>query len=160
MRIVAFFSNHHLFLEYWSRKTSPYNVFSTFLIVLLWTGTVGRALCFHQGATRSENRKSNAPPIFQVTSISNDCVSYPPIYSCRTQWEGKRYSRRGLGTCGIPAEVSAGGFLICRRHEEAARGESWSQPQIAPLGTTPAAMPVVREEASNVHLHSFHTVRK
>lgn len=90
-----FFLKYHLFLEYWSRNRSPYKVCSTSFL-LRWKGTAGRALCFHQGATASENRKSNTPPIFHVTSISHNCVSYPPIYSCSTQCEGKRYRSHHL----------------------------------------------------------------
>lgn len=150
---VLFFLFFFLSITFsWSRNRSPFKVCSTFFL-LWWKRMAGSALCFHQDATASENRKSNTPPIFQVTSISHHCVSYSRIYSSSTQCEGKRYSHWGLMTSSrIPVEVSAGGLLICRRHEEAAWGESWSQPQIAPLGATPAATPVVHREASNVQV--------
>lgn len=127
-----------------------------FLIMMKSKGLESRP--FPPGAGASSNRKSNTPPIFQVTSISHNCVSYPPIYSCSAWCERKRCSHRSLVACRIPVEVSARGLLISQRHEEAAWGESWSQPQIVPLGTTPAATLVVHGESSNIHGHSFHTV--
>lgn len=89
MRIVTFCFCFFLSITFsWSRNRSPFKVCSTFF--LLWLKRMaGSALCFHQDATVSENRKSNTPPIFQVTSISHLCVSYSRIYSSSTQCEGK-----------------------------------------------------------------------
>lgn len=48
------------------------------------------------------------------------------------------------------------GLLISKRHEETGWGESWSRPQIAPLGATAAATMVVCGEASEFSVHDNH----
>lgn len=96
--------------------------------------------------------KSNTPRVFQVTQVSYYCVSYPPVYSFALQSVRERETEEGGMRQWQSHDLSHSSGGLCRRllvpeweirerREEAGWGESWSRPQIAPLGATSAVSP-------------------